>query len=228
MGSTMRKAWALMALAAGPAAAQGDAARFAVLPFENGGSYGQDKEVFEALELGVPALLARALDRYPGAGAVPQQRVAEALRAQGPAPGRRVDAATAAEVGKALGARWAVTGTFADFYGKFRLNARLVDTRNGQILAVVSNDDPKLQDRAQLSAIVQAVADKLAAAAGLPARSAGGGPPPVPTDAITFYSRGLLHEARGDRPGAAAFYRQAVGASPGFDEARAGLERVGR
>ena len=228
MGSTMGKAWALMALAAGPAAAQGDAARFAVLPFENGGSYGQDKEVFEALELGVPALLARALDRQPGAGSVPQQRVAEALRAQRPAAARRVDAATAAEVGKALGARWAVTGTFADFYGKFRLNARLVDSRNGQILAVVSNDDPKLQDRAQLSAIVQAVADKLAAAAGLSGRSAGGGAPPVPTDAITFYSRGLLHESHGDRPGAAAFYRQAVGAFPGFDEAQAGLERVGR
>jgi hypothetical protein len=157
---------------------------------------------------------------------VAQQRVADALRAQGTAPARRIDAATAAEVGKALGARWAVTGTFADFYGKFRLNARLVDTRNGQILEVVSNDDPKLQDRAQLSAIVQAVADKLAAAAGLPA--AGAAAPPVPTDAITFYSRGLLHEARGDRPGAAAFYRQAVAAFPGFDEARAALERVGR
>jgi len=228
MHPTMRKIWALMALAAGPAAAQGGAAQFAILPFENGGSYGQDKEVFEALEVGVPAMLARALDRHPGTSAVPQERVAEALRAQGQTPARRVDAATAAEVGKAVGARWAVTGTFADFYGKFRVNARLVDTRNGQILAVVSNNDPKLQDRAQLGAIVEAVADKLAAAAGLPDRPTSGAIPPVPTDAITLFSRGLLHEAKGDRPGAAALYRRAIDAFPGFDEARAGLERVGR
>lgn len=228
MHPTMRKIWVLTALAAGPAAAQGGAAQFAILPFENGGSYGQDKEVFEALEVGVPAMLAGALDHHPGASAVPQQRVADVLRALGQTHPRRVDAATAAEVGKAVGARWAVTGTFADFYGKFRVNARLVDTQNGQILAVVSNNDPKLQDRAQLSAIVQAVADKLAAAAGLAPRPAGSASPAVPTDAITLYSRGLLHESRGDRPGAAALYRQAIEAFPGFNEAQAGLERVGR
>jgi hypothetical protein len=40
-----------------PLAAQGATVRFVFLPFENTGSYGQDKEVFEGLELALPALL---------------------------------------------------------------------------------------------------------------------------------------------------------------------------
>jgi TolB-like protein len=212
----------LLAVAAAPASAQGGG-RFAIFPFENSGSYGQDKEVFEGLELGLSVLLTRALERQEGAGVVPAARVRQAL--QGRSLGRRIDAATAAKVGNDLGARWAVTGTFADFYGKFRLNARLVDTRTGQIVQVVANDDPKRQDRAALDAIVRHVADRLVAAAGLAA-----GPPAtapaIPTEAITSYGRGLLRESRGDAAGAAGYYRQALTAFPGFEDAREGLDRT--
>ena len=47
-------------------------------------------------------------------------------------------------------------------FGKFQLSARLVDTRSGQIVQVVSNDDPRRQDRAALDAIVQQAAEPLA------------------------------------------------------------------
>jgi TolB-like protein len=227
MRTTLQALYGLLLLASTQAVAQEKpAGRFAVLPLENSGSYGQDKEVFEALELGLAAMLARALDRAPGADAVPQERVAEAIRSHAAGPSRRIDAASAAQVAKGLGARWAVTGTFADFYGKFRLNARLVDAESGQIVKVISNDDPKQQDRAQLAGIVQAAADRLIVAAGLPAGGPGTAAAPVPTDAITAYSRGLLHESRGDRAGAAGFYRQAISAFGGFDEAKAGLART--
>ena len=130
--------------------------RFAVLPFENTGSYGQDKEVFEALELGLAAMLAGALDRSPGRGRGPARpQLDEVMRqARASAGAAGGCAPRAAQVGKATGARYAVTGSFADFYGKFRINARVVDAETGEILKVVSNDDPKLQDRAQLAAIV--------------------------------------------------------------------------
>jgi len=212
----------LLALVSAPVRAQGSG-RFAVFPFENSGSYGQDKEVFEGLELGLSVMLTRALEQKASAGAIPAARVRQAL--QGQSLGRRIDAATAAKIGNELGARWAVTGTFADFYGKFRLNARLVDTGTGQIVQVVSNDDPKRQDRAALGAIVRHVADRLVAAAGLPEREAVTGPA-IPTDAITAYGRGLLHESRGDAAGAATYYRQALTAFPGFEDAREGLDRT--
>ena len=47
-------------------------------------------------------------------------------------------------------------------FGKFQLSARLVDTRSGQIVQVVSNDDPRRQDRAAVDAIVQQAAERLA------------------------------------------------------------------
>lgn len=223
MTGTLRAVGVLMLLATGVAEAQ-QRAVFALLPFENSGSYGQDKEVFEALELGLPAMVARALERQPGAAVADQARVSRALAGLGLGPGQRVDAATAAEVAKGAGARYTVTGGFSDFYGKFRVNARVVDGQSGQILKVVSNDDPKLQDRAQLSAIVQLVSEKVAAAAGL--QAGGGAPPALPTEAIIDFSRGLLHESRGDRARALQFFQRALTAAPGFEEARAGVERV--
>ena len=106
----------------------------------------------------------------------------------------------ATQVAKAAGARYAVTGSFADFYGKFRINARVVDAETGEILKVVSNDDPKLQDRAQLAAIVQLVGERIVPALGLPPLPAdvAARRRAVPTDALTEYSRGLLFEGRGD------------------------------
>ena len=143
-----------------------------------------------------------------------------------PSRTRSVDAASAAQIAKATGARYAVTGSFADFYGKFRVNARLVDATTGEIVKVVSNDDPKLQDRAQLAAIVQTVSEKITSAAGLPPYPAGSAPAAIPTDAITAYSRGLLHEGRGDRARASEFYQRALTAFPQFEEARDALARV--
>jgi TolB-like protein len=213
--------------AARPGLAQQGSERFAVLRFENTGSYGQDMEVFEALELGLAAMLARAIDRHPGAEVVQQSQLGETMRGLTLGPGQRMDAAGAAQIGKKTGARYTVTGSFADFYGKFRINARLVDARSGEIVKVVSNDDPKLQDRAQLAAIIQTVAERITSAARLPPYPAGSVPPPSPTDAITAYSRGLLHESRGDRARASEFYQNALTAFPQFEDARAGLERVG-
>ena len=212
--------------AARPAMAQGGNPRFAVLTFENTGSYGQDKEVFEALELGLPAMIARAIDRHPGADVVQQAQLGEAMRKLDLGPTHRVDAASAAQIGKSTGARYTVTGSFADFYGKFRINARLVNAESGEIVKVVSNDDPKLQDRAQLAAIAQTVGEKLTAAGGLPPYPGGSAPAPIPADAITAYSRGLLHESRGERAKASEFYQSALTAFPGFEDAAAGLKRV--
>jgi TolB-like protein len=229
MGRALGSAVALATLcAATPAMAQGGNVRFAVLPFENTGSYGQDKEVFEALELGLAAMIARGIDGHPGADVVPRGQLDGVMRKLDLGPAQRVDAASAAEIGKGTAAGYTVTGSFADFYGKFRINARLVNAESGEIVKVVSNDDPKLQDRARLAAIAQTMGEKLTSAAGLPRYPAGSAPVPIPTDAIIAYSRGLLHESRGDRAKASEFYQSALTAFPGFEDAAAGLKRVRR
>jgi TolB-like protein len=212
------------------AALRGQDARptIAVLPFENSGSYGQDRQAFEALEVGLPAILGATLAAHPGVVVVERTRLDRTLGQQQPAAAHRLDAGSATDVARAAGARYAVTGSFADFYGKFRINARVIDAQTGQILKVVSNDDPKLQDRAQLAAIVQVVAERIVGALGL-------APYPedvaarrraVPTEALTEFSRGLMFEGRGDRAKAAEAYQRALTSAPDLDEARNGLKRV--
>jgi TolB-like protein len=217
---------ALVALAAGPAAAQTRPVVIAVLPFEDRGSYGQDKEVFRALALGIPATLVSELSGHSELRLVDRNRVAQALQSQDLGPNARVDAATAAKVGKQVSARYAVTGNFADFYGKFRLDARIVDTDNGEIVKVVSNDDPRLQDRADLFRIIQMVAHRvLAEATGQPPRG-GAEPAIIPTEAISQYSLGLLYETQGDKAKAGEHYQRALSAFPDYPDAREGAQRV--
>jgi TolB-like protein len=229
MGRTTRWAGALATLAVAlPLHAQDARPAIAVLPFENGGSYGQDKENFDALEVGLPAILAATLAAHPGARVVDAAGVRDAMSGQQLRGARRIDAASATQVAKAAGARYVVTGSFADFYGKFRINARVVDAQTGEILKVVSNDDPKLQDRTQLGAILQLVSDRVVAALGLPPipAEAAARHRAVPTEALTEFSRGLMFEGRGDRAKAAAAYQRALTAYPDYPEARDGLARV--
>ncbi len=228
MGRSAR--WAALATVALalPLHAQDARPSIAVLPFENGGSYGQDKESFDALQVGLAAMLASTLAAHPGARVVARADVRQAMHGQQLDQDHRIDAASATKVAKAAGARYAVTGSFADFYGKFRVNARVVDAQSGEILKVVSNDDPKLQDRAQLGDIVQLVGERVVAAVGLPPFPADGDARhrAVPTDALTEYSRGLMFEARGEKAKAAAAYRRALTAHPDYPEARDGLARM--
>jgi len=229
MGRPWRRLLALAGVVLAPQLhAQDPRPGFAVLPFVNGGSYGQDKEIFQALELGIPATISAALAAHPGAKVVDPDRVRSAVKSQGLPPAHPVDAATASQIAKATGARYTVTGSFVDFYGKIRINARLVDAQSEQIVTVVSNDDPKLQDRTRLAAIIQSVSEKLAAAAGL-------SPFPgevttrtgaIPTDALNQFSRGLLSESQGDRAKAAEAFQRALAAYPDYLQAREALQRV--
>jgi TolB-like protein len=225
MRPTALRTLALVAFAVGPAAAQTRPVVVAILPFEDRGSYGQDKEVFRALALGIPATLASELGGHSELRLVDRNRVAQALQSQELGPNARVDAATAAKIGKQVGARYAVTGNFADFYGKFRLDARVVDTENGQIVKVVSNDDPRLQDRTDLFRIIQMVAHRvLAETTGQAPR--GAEPAVIPTEALSQYSLGLLYETQGDKAKAGEHYQRALSAFPDYPDAREGAQRV--
>ncbi len=229
MGLSTRWAGALAAVVvAVPLHAQEGRTAIAVLPFENGGSYGQDKEDFEALEVGLPAMLSATLAGHPGMRVIEGAGVQNAMSGRRLVAGRRVDATSATEVGRAAGARYAVTGSFADLYGRFRINARVVDIETGEIVKVVSNDDPKLQDRGQLAAIILLVSERIVAAVGQPPLPADAAARrrAIPTEALTEYSRGVMFDLRGDTARAAEAYRRALAAYPDYPEARAGLART--
>lgn len=211
------------------AAAQDNRPGVAVLPFENGGSYGRDKEDFDALRRGIAAMVLSELARNPAMRLVEREQIQKLLDEQGLAAAERVDARTAARIGKLVGARYMVAGTFIDLYGDFRVDARIIDVETGEILKVVRSD-PKLSDRKQMFRIIQSVADRITEGTSLPALPAAAAQASrardVPTEALGLYSRALLYQDRGDSKKAAEFYSAAIKAFPQYTEAQEGLKRL--
>jgi TolB-like protein len=224
----LRHLWSMgaaLAVLATPAWAQDTRPGIAVLPIDNGGSYGQDKENFEALQLGIPAMLISELSTNPAARLVDRRDINQLLSEQNLATAGRVDAATAAKIGKLVGARYMILGSFVDFYGDFRVDARIVDVETSEILKVVSSR----KDRNKLFDIIQAVAVQIMADTKLPpltGAQASAAKRDIPTDALTYYSRALLYQDRGENAKAAEYFRKALVAFPGYTEADEGLKKV--
>lgn len=214
--------WGIVAVAQGQDTRPG----IAVLPFDNAGSYGQDKENFDALQRGIAGMLISELSANPAARVVERERIQQLLDEQRLADSGRVDARTAARIGKLVGARYVVTGSFIDFYGDFRLDIRLVNVETSEIV----KSEKEQARRDHLFDIIRNAATHLMRETNLPplprAAQERQSSRQVPTEALTYYSRALLYQDRGDRPKAVEMYRKAIEVFPDYAEARDGLQRV--
>ena len=209
-----------------PGWAQDARTGLAVLPFENGGSYGKDKEDFDALRRGLAAMLISELSQSQAVRLVDRERIQTLLDEQGLAAAERVDAATAAKIGKLVAVRYMIAGTFIDLYGDFRIDARIIDVENGEIKKVVRSD-PKLSDRKQMFRIVQSVAERIMQGVSVPPLAAGGTRSrEIPAEAVALFSRALLYQDRGEKQRAIDFYGKAIAAFPDYAEAQEGLKRL--
>lgn len=224
-----RSVWAL-ALAAGLAApvARGQDSRpgLAVFPFENGGSYGQDKENFDALQVGLQQMLITEFAQNAQLRIVERGRIKDLLAEQELGASGRVDANTAAKLGKIVGARYVVLGGFIDFYGDFRMDARIVNVETTELVKVVKVSDK----RDKLYAMVVNLAGSITRDVSLPAlprqameqRESR----QVPTEALQLYSRALLYADRGDATRAAELFNRAIEVFPAYTEAQEGLRQL--
>lgn len=200
----------------------------AVLPFNNGGSYGQGKEDFDALERGIAGMMISELSANPAARVVERQEIQRLLDEQNLGAQGRVDAATAAKIGKLVGARYTVFGTFVDFYGDFRVDVRLVNTETGEI---VKTESERMQ-RDHLFDIIRNISTRLMKDANLPALPRQASEQrmgrQIPTEALTYYSRALLYQDRGQKDKAVEMFNRALAIFPEYAEAQDGLQRVER
>jgi len=226
---------ALLCCVAGPGGWAGLAAQghgqdsrpgLAVLPFDNGGSYGQDKENFDALQKGIAGMLISELAANPAARVVEREEIEKLLAEQNLGTSGKVAPETAAKIGKLVGARYVITGSFIDFYGDFRLDARLVNVETSEIIKVESD---RMQ-RDQLFDIIRTVGARLMKDANLPPLPRQAADPrssrEIPTEALTFYSKALLYQDRGQKDKAVEMYQRALAVFPEYTEAREGLQRV--
>lgn len=198
----------------------------AVLPFSNSGSYGQAKENFDALERGIAGMLISELARNPAARVVEREQINQLLGEQNLGAQGRIDSATISRIGKVTGARYMVMGTFMDFYGDFRIDARLVNTETSEIVKTESD----IAQRDHLFDLIRNVAGRLMKDANLPPlerrASDQRSERKIPTEALTYYSRALLYQDRGERDKAVDMYTHALAIFPEYAEAQEGLQRV--
>jgi TolB-like protein len=210
--------------AAPPVLAQADRPAVVVLTFENGGSYGLDSLDFSGLGRAIPAALTADLARNPGVGTIDRAQAQGLIDREGLARGGRVDAASAARVGKQLGAAYVVTGTFVDYYGRVRIDARLIDAGSGAILEVVSTGQ---RARAELPQMITEIAAQLMSGKRLPALPAGApATAKVSSDALVLFGRAVLAQDQGNRTVAADYYQRALKIAPDFTAAKEGLKSV--
>ena len=211
-----------------PVAAQDRRPGIAVLPFENGGSVGKDREDFDALRKGLAAMLISELAGNSDVRLVDRFETQRVLDEQGLAVAERVDKETAAKIGKLVGARYMITGSFIDLYGDFRIDVRMINVETGEIMKVVRSD-PKYHDRRDMMRMVESVGTLIMRdnrLPPLPAASAQRAPRQVPTEALVLFSRALLYQDRGDRAKAVEYYEKALQVFPEYTEATEGLRKV--
>ncbi len=199
----------------------------AVLPFENGGSYGQDKEDFDALEVGIQQMLLTEFAVNAALRVVERGRIQQLMSEQDLGTSGRVDQNTAARIGKLVGARYMVLGGFVDFYGDLRIDARVVNVETGEIVKT----DRVRDKREKLYDSVVELARRVTNGLDLPPLSRQAMEErqkrDVPAEAVRLYVKGLLYQDRGDQQRAAQLFQQAIDEFPDYTEAKEALRQSG-
>jgi TolB-like protein len=198
----------------------------AVFPFYNGGSIGPRKEDLDALQIGLQQMMLTELSQNPGIRIVERSAIRELIEEQNLAASGRVDARTAAQIGKIVGARYVVTGVFMDISGNFRMDGRIVDVETSEVLRAqeVRGQREKIYD------LLFELSTKITAGVDLPPLpadvQASRKDRPIPDEAVVLYSRALMLQDNGQTDRAADLFRQISQRFPQMTEAREALRQI--
>lgn len=198
----------------------------AVLEFENGGSFGPEREDFQALTVGLQQMLLTELAQNSSLRIVERAQLRSLLDEQDLGASGRVDAGTAAEIGRLVGARYVIAGVFMDVWGDFRMDARVVDVESGEIPLGRSVRD----DREEIYRMLVDLAGQVTASVDLPPLSRelreSRESREIPAEAVILFSRAQTYEDFGDHDRAVEVYRRIVDEFPQMTEAREALEQI--
>jgi TolB-like protein len=201
----------------------------AVLPFARGLTLGTDGEVMEALSVGVQQIMITELAQNTALRLVDRSIVREIMAEQDLGASGRVDAETAARIGRMVGARYVVTGGFNDMEGDFRLDGRIVDSETSEVLKA----DQVTADRSDLYAIIMSLGSRLTEGVDLPPlarevrseRETRGAS--IPREAVVLYSQAQFFADRGQTDRARELYTRITAEFPQMTEAREALRQIG-
>jgi TolB-like protein len=200
----------------------------AVLPFLQGISIGAEKETLDALSVGLQQILITELSQNEAMRVVDRNVLRDLMAEQDLARDGRVDAATAAKIGKLVGARYVFTGGFNDVNGQFRLDGRVVDVETSEVLKAEQVTDK----RENLYGIVMDMSKKITDGLKLPALKAEvreareARRSELPREAVILYSQAQYFQDRGDVGRARELYRRITTEFPRMTEAKEALKRI--
>ena len=226
------RATALLALVTVPAMSQADTRpTVAVLPFVNS-AIGTANAELAPLSKGIADLLITDLAQNPAIRVVERENIAAILAEQNLARDGRVDDATAARIGKLLGARHIVTGSFVtDRSGTMVITIKSVDTESGRIeysdmhrdrtdnfLSLVSTVAEKTNRGLKLPELTPAARQTSEARTERQRR--------VPFQAVMLYSRAISAQDAGNRAEALTLFSQTIDRFPEFEDAKVAKARL--
>ncbi len=199
------------------------------------------------LSKGLAQMLISDLAAVDTVQVVERERLQAVLDEQKLSQSGKIDGRTAARIGKLLGARYLVLGSYFDALGAFRADARMVDVETGQIVKSVGANG-KAEDFIGLE---QTLAEGLCqAAAALPAPVPDGQDkdsahragehgvakppvrrPPKPPRALkastaVTYGKALAAADSGDRRQASTLFKSVLAEQPDFELAQRDLDRL--
>lgn len=224
---------ALASLALVPSAAAGQDAPdtrpgIAVMRFENAGSHGDEAEAenFQALEVGLQEMLITELSQNTAMRLVERGDLQALLREQELATEGRVDASTAAAIGRLVGARYMVMGSFVDIFQQVRMDARVVDVETGELLQARGVQNR----REEIFSLVVELASAITQGLELPPLDAAVAEErrerEIPAEAVTLYSRALVYQDLGRTAQARELLQRVADDFPQFVEAQERLRQL--
>lgn len=217
--------------------------RVAVLYFEN-----QGNPELEPLKVGLAQMLITDLTGSPGIQVVERAKLQAILDELELGHSGKVEGDTAAKVGKLLGAKWLILGSYFELMGTLRIDARLVRVETGEIVSSRGVNDAAgafMKMEKQLAEELKgALGESVAPEAGDPgpktrsAAAEGSASPAVVSQstgevivapdaqelaAAVSFSEGLIYLDKKDVPRAREAFESAVAANPNLDAAKTEL-----
>jgi len=219
------------------AVAQSARPTVAIMYFNNN-VFTKDARDFDGLSKGVPDFLITEMSANTGIRVIERDQVQKLIDEQKLVGAGQVDLATAAKVGKLLGAQHMIFGGFmADPNGNFRIDARAVNVETGAI-----EYTERVQDRSDnVMSLIGTLATRLNAGLKLPAmpvRTGDAGAAPgarqagaptvakLPMRYAVMYGKALDMEDKGDKVHAAELYGAVLKEFPDYAPARHGMAKV--
>lgn len=142
---TLSLAALMVATVAAPSSAQQEDTRpgVAIFEFDAAGSVGPDAMDMENLGIGVQAMLLNELRQNGALRVVERRELNRILDEIELMEAGAVDASTAAEAGKLVGARFMVFGSITDLFGEVVLTARIVNVETGELIRSTTARDQR-------------------------------------------------------------------------------------